>query len=92
LSVAKVRASYGWEWASVEVVAAKLGVGTAETLCGCVRHAEVDADQRVGVSSEEHAGIERLKGELAELRRVHVIAPRWSAGSFRPPSDLVLSG
>lgn len=72
----------------------QVGCGSAETLCGCVRHAEVDADQRVGVSSQEHAEIQpvKVKGELAELRRVHEIALRWSAGSFRPPSDPVLSG
>jgi transposase len=71
--VAEVRASYGSQWAAIEAVAAKLGVGTAETLRSWVRQAEVDAGRRVGVSSEEHAEIKRLKRELAELRRANEI-------------------
>ena len=43
------------------------GIGTAETLRSWVRQAEVDAGVRVGVSSEQHAEIGRLKRELAEL-------------------------
>jgi transposase len=35
--VAEVRAGYGSEWAAIEAVAAKLGVGTAETLRSWVR-------------------------------------------------------
>jgi transposase len=50
-----------------------LGIGTAETLRSWVRQVEVDAGARVGVSSEEHAEIERLKRELAELRRARFI-------------------
>jgi transposase len=46
--VAEVRASYSSEWAAIEAVAVKLGVGTAETLRSWVRHAEVDAGQRSG--------------------------------------------
>ena len=46
--VAEVRASYSSEWAAIEAVAAKLGVGTAETLRSWVHQAEVDAGQRVG--------------------------------------------
>jgi transposase len=30
--VAEVRASYGSQWAAIEAVAAKLGIGCAETL------------------------------------------------------------
>jgi transposase len=71
--VAEVRASYGSEWAAIEAVATKLGIGTAETLRSWVRQAEVDAGARVGVSSEEHAEIKRLKRELAELRRANEI-------------------
>jgi transposase len=46
--VAEVRASYSSDRAAIEAVAAKLGVGTAETLRSWVRQAEVDAGQRVG--------------------------------------------
>jgi transposase len=47
--VAEVRVNYGSEWAAIEAVATKLGVGTAETLRSWVRQAEVDAGARVGV-------------------------------------------
>lgn len=39
--VAEVRASYGSERAAIQAVAAKLGIGTAETLRNWVRQAEV---------------------------------------------------
>ena len=35
--VAEVRASYGLQWAAIDVVATKLGIGTAETLRSWVR-------------------------------------------------------
>jgi hypothetical protein len=54
-------------------VAHKLGVGTAETLRKWVRHAEVDAGARPGVTSEESAGLKRLRREVAELRRANEI-------------------
>jgi transposase len=86
--VAEVRANYGLEWTAIEAVAAKLGVGTAETLRSWVRQAEVDAGARVGVSSEEHAEIKRLKRELTGLRRGNEIL-KAAAGFFaeldRPP-------
>jgi transposase len=87
--VAEVRASYGSEWAAIEAVATKLGIGTAETLRSWVRQAEVDAGARVGVSSEEHAEIKRLKRELAELRRANEILKAasvfFAAELDRPP-------
>ena len=87
--VAEVRASYSSEWAAIEAVAAKLGVGTAETLRSWIRQAEVDAGQRVGVSSEDHAEIKRLKGEVAELRRANEILKAasvfFAAELDRPP-------
>jgi transposase len=48
------------QWAAIEAVATKLGIGCAETLRIWVRQAEVDTGQRVEVSSEEHAEIKRL--------------------------------
>jgi transposase len=87
--VAEVRASYSSEWAAIEAVATKLGVGTAETLRSWVRHAEVDAGQQVGVGSEEHAEIKRLKREVAELRRANEILKAasvfFTAELDRPP-------
>jgi transposase len=71
--VAEVRPNYGSQWAAIEAVAAKLGIGTTETLRKWVRRAEVDAGQRPGVTSEESAEIKRLKREVAELRRANEI-------------------
>jgi transposase len=87
--VAEVRASYGSQWAAIEGVAVKLGIGTVETLRIWVRQAEVDSGQRVGVSSEEHAEIKRLKREVAELRRANEILKAasifFAAELDRPP-------
>jgi transposase len=71
--VGEVQESYKSQWAAIEAVAAKLGIGCAETLRIWVRQAEVDTGQRVGVSSEEQAEIKRLKREVAELRRANEI-------------------
>ena len=71
--VAEVTPDYPSQWAAIEAVAAKLGVGTAETLRKWVRRAEVDAGQRPGPTSEENAEIRRLKREVAELRRANEI-------------------
>src|SRR5690242_17768424 len=76
-------------WAAISAVAAKLGVGTAETLRSWVRQAEVDAGARVGVSSEDNAEIKRLKREVAELRWANEILKAasvfFAAELDRPP-------
>ena len=59
--VAQVRPEYQSDWPAICAVAEKLGIGTAETLRKWVRQAEVDADQRPGVTSEESAENRRLK-------------------------------
>ena len=61
--VAEVRPEYPSDWTAICAVAAKLGIGSAETLRKWVRQAEVDAGTRPGVSSEESAEIRRLKRE-----------------------------
>jgi transposase len=71
--VAEVRPDYPSDWPAIVAVAAKLGIGTAETLRKWVRQAEVDAGQRPGVTSEDSAEIRRLKRENAELRRANEI-------------------
>ena len=71
--VAEVKGDYPSEWAAITAVAAKLGIGTAETLRKWVRRAEVDAGARPGVSTEDHAEIKWLKRENAELRRANEI-------------------
>jgi transposase len=87
--VGEVQESYKSQWAAIEAVAAKLGIGCAETLRIWVRQAEVDTGQRVGVSSEEQAEIKRLKREVAELRRANEILKAasvfFAAELDRPP-------
>ena len=77
--VAEVRPGYESEWAAMQAVASKLGIGTTETLRKWVRRAEVDSGQRAGTTSEEHAEIRRLKREVAELRRANEILKAASA-------------
>ena len=71
--VAEVKGDYLSGWAAITAVGSRLGIGSAETLRKWVRRAEVDAGQRPGISSEEHAEIKRLKRENAELRRANEI-------------------
>ena len=71
--VEQVRPNYGSQWAAIEAVAAKLGIGTAETLRKWVQRAKVDAGQLPGMTSAEHGEIKRLKRENAELRRANEI-------------------
>ena len=69
--VAEVTQGYPSQWAAITAVAQKLGIGTAETLRKWVRRAEVDAGQRAGLTSEEHAEVKRLRRDNAELRRAN---------------------
>jgi transposase-like protein len=50
--VAEIRPNYPTEWAAMKAVAARLGIGTAETVRTWVRKAEVDGGHRPGVTSE----------------------------------------
>lgn len=77
--VAEIRPNYPTEWAAMKAVAAKLGIGTAETMRTWVRRAQVDTGQRPGVTSEEVEEIKRLKAENAELRRANEILKAASA-------------
>ena len=77
--VAEVTPNYDSEWAAINAVAQKLGVGTAETVRTWLRQAEVDTGQRLGTSSEESAEIKRLRRENAELRRANEILKAASA-------------
>src|ERR687893_2490065 len=71
--VAEATPNYDSQWAAINAVAQKLGVGTAETVRKWVRQAEVDAGKRPGTSTEDSAEIKRLKREVAELRRANEI-------------------
>ncbi|MBP2455159.1 transposase [Mycolicibacterium lutetiense] len=44
--VAEVRSEYSSEWAAIESVAAKLGIGTAQTLLSWVRRDQIDSGGR----------------------------------------------
>ncbi|SCL44708.1 transposase [Micromonospora eburnea] len=74
--VAEVRPNYESDWAAITAVAARLGIGTAETLRKWVRQAQVDDGGRSGVTSEE---LKRLRRENAELRRANEILKAASA-------------
>src|SRR6266508_2374614 len=67
------------ERAAITAVAAKPGVGTAETLRKWMRQAQVDAGTRTGVSTEESAELRRLRRENAELKRANEILKAASA-------------
>jgi transposase len=49
------------EWKAIEPVAAKLGIGSTETLRRWIRKAEVDAGHRPGVTSQESAEVRKLR-------------------------------
>jgi transposase len=83
--VAEVRPNHDSDWAAITAVAQKLGIGTTETLRKWVRQAEVDAGQRIGISSEESAELKRLRRENAELRRANEILK--SASAFAAELD-----
>ena len=74
--VAECRHEQGSEWAAIESVAGKLGIGTAQTLHNWVRRAQIDAGQRGGVSSDAAAELKRLRAENKELKRANDNTPR----------------
>ena len=78
--VAEVRPDYDTERSAMKAVAAKLGIGTTETLRKWVRQDQIDSGNRPGVTSEESAELKRLKKENAELRRANDILK--AAASF----------
>jgi transposase len=84
--VAEVRPSYDTEYAAIKAVAAKLGIGSAESLRKWVRQAQIDAGARPGVTSEESAELKRLRRENAELKRANDIL-KAAAGFFAAELD-----
>ena len=71
--VAEIRPNYPTEWAAMKAVAAKLGIGTAETVRSWVRRAQIDAGQRPGITTAEAEEIKRLKAENRDLREANEI-------------------
>src|SRR5918994_1111104 len=70
--VAEATPEYGSQWAAIESVASKIGA-SAETVRKWVRRAEIDAGQRPGMTSEEHAEVQRLRREVAERRANEIL-------------------
>ena len=66
------------EFEAIKSVASKLGV-SEESVRRWRRKAQVDAGERPGMTSVEHAEIRRLKREVAELRRANEILKSASA-------------
>jgi transposase len=66
--------------AAIKSIAAKLGIGTAQSLRNWVLQAEVDAGARPGTSTDDAARIKALERENAELRRANEILK--AAASF----------
>lgn len=77
--VAEVRPQYDTEFAAIKAVAAKLDIGSAESLRKWVRQSQVDSGRRPGISSDESAELKRLRREVAELRRANEILKAASA-------------
>jgi len=73
------RDDYDSQWAAITSIAAKLGIGTAETLRKWVRQAEIDGGARPGVSTAEQQRIRELERENRELRRANEILKAASA-------------
>jgi transposase len=77
--VVEHRGEYETEYEAIRSIAAKLGIGSAETLRKWVRQSQIDDGQRPGVSTEESAELRRLRRENAELRRANEILKTASA-------------
>lgn len=84
--VMETKGEYPAEFAAITSIAAKLGIGSPETLRKWVRTAEVDAGQRAGVTTQESEQLKALKRENAELRRANEILKSASA-SFAAELD-----
>ena len=66
------------EFEAIKSVASKLGI-SEESVRRWRRKAQVDAGERPGATSSEHAEIRRLKREVSELRRSNEILKSASA-------------
>jgi len=64
---------YPSEFAAMKAVAARLGIGTAETLRKWVRQAEIDQGQAPGVTTAEAQQVRDLKRKVAELEATLMI-------------------
>jgi transposase len=84
--VAESQQHHDSEWAAITSVAAKLGVGCAETVRKWVRQAQIDVGARAGVSSQDSPELRKLRAEVRELRRANEIL-KAAAGFFAAELD-----
>jgi transposase len=66
------------EFEAIKSVASKLGI-SEESVRRWRRKAQIDAGERTGTTSSEHAEIRKLKREVSELRRANEILKSASA-------------
>lgn len=78
--VLETKADYASEFEAIRSIAAKQGIGSAETLRKWVRRAEIDGGARPGLTTAEHEQIKALKKEVAVLLRANEILK--AAASF----------
>ncbi|SDC56945.1 transposase [Rhodococcus tukisamuensis] len=78
--VAEIRPEHSSQWAAIESVAAKLGIGAAQTLHNWIRKAQVDSGQRAGVTTDAADELRKLRAENRELKRANEILK--SASTF----------
>ncbi|GAA1748772.1 transposase [Nostocoides vanveenii] len=71
--VLEQRDEYPSEFETIRSVAAKLGIGSPETLRKWMRRSEIDSGSRPGMTTAEHEQVKALKREVAELRRANEI-------------------
>lgn len=76
-----------YEFEAIKSVANKLGT-SEESVRRRRRKAQVDAGERPGVISSEHAEIRKLRREVAELRRANEVLKSASAFSQRSSSAM----
>ncbi|MFV8171716.1 IS3 family transposase [Mycolicibacterium peregrinum] len=91
--VAEVRDQYSSEWAAIESVATKLGIGTPQTLLTWVRRDQIDSGIRPGVTSDMAEELRKLRAENRELKRANDIlksASNFLRGGARPPQPVIL--
>nr|WP_157508676.1 IS3 family transposase [Luteipulveratus halotolerans] len=83
---------YTSEFEAIRTIAARLGIGSPETLRKWVRQAQVDGGTRPGRTTQELEEIRALKKENAELRRANEIlksASGFLRGGARPPTQVL---
>lgn len=81
---------YSSQWAAINSIAGKLGIGSGETLRKWVREAEAaqanSKSGKKGVSVDESPEVKRLRRENAELKRANEIL-KAAAGFFAAEFD-----